>query len=79
MQENTIKRNLSLEERNITKSEVTLIEGGVMVSRLLSSVLYYVEIGFDLEVVQLKFYFELNDDEFKRYSVNRMRELKMDF
>ena len=79
MQENTIKRNLSLEERNITRSEVTLIEGGVMVSRLLSSVLYYVEIGFDLEVVQLKFYFELNDDEFKRYSVNRMRELKMDF
>ncbi len=64
------KRALSLDERNITKTDVTITEDGMMVSRLLGSKLYYIVLAFDLEIMQIKFYMELQDDNFKRFSVN---------
>lgn len=75
------QRALSLAEKNITKTEVTLITGGIMLSRLLGAVLYYVELEFEQEIAQLKFYMELTDDIFKKLSVNTNKELLkgMDF
>lgn len=64
------KRALSLDERNITKTEVTITEDGMMVSRLLGSKLFYIILAYDLEITQIKFYMELSDDHFKRFSVN---------
>lgn len=75
------KRALSLAEKNITKTEVTLITHGVMLSRLIGSILYYVELNLEQEIAQLKFYFELEDYMFEKLSVNRSREILrgMDF
>ena len=64
------QRALSLAEKNITKTEVTLVNGGIMVSRLIGSTLYYAIIGLELEMAQLKFYMELEDHLFIRFSVN---------
>lgn len=64
------KQALSLDERNITKTEVTMVENGMMVSRLLGSKLYHVTLALDLEITQIKFYMEQVDDDFKRFSVN---------
>ncbi len=75
------RRALSLAERNITKTEVSLITGGVMLSRLLGAVLYYVELNLEQEIAQLKFYFELEDMMFIKLSVNRNKDILkgMDF
>ena len=64
------KQALSLAEKNITKTEVTLVSGGIMVSRLIGSTLYYAIIGLELEMAQLKFYMELEDQLFSRFSEN---------
>ncbi len=70
LMEEITKRNLSLKEQNVTKTEVTLIANGVMFSRLLGSTLYYAIVSFDLEMIQVKFYMELSDDLFVRFSEN---------
>ncbi len=70
MNENITKRALSLAEKNITKTEVTLTSNGVMFSRLLGSTLYYAVVALDLEMAQVKFYLELSDDMFVRFSEN---------
>ena len=64
------KQAMSLAERNITKTEVTLVSDGIMVSRLIGSTLYYAIIGLELEMAQMKFYLELEDHLFIRFSVN---------
>ena len=63
----TERRALSLEERNITKTEVTIVEQGMMVSRLLGSKMYHVVLALDLEITQIKFYMEQTDNDFKRF------------
>lgn len=64
------KNALSLAERNITKTEVTITENGMMVSRLIGSKLYYVILAYDLEITQIKFYMEQPDSLFMRLSEN---------
>ena len=64
------KRALSLKEQNITKTEVSLVTGGIMFSRLLGSTLYYATVGYELEMIQVKFYLELSDELFIRFSEN---------
>ena len=61
------KRNLSLDEKNITKTEVTITDKGMMVSRLTGSKLYHVILAYDLEIIQIKFYMEQSDEDFKRF------------
>lgn len=69
-EENVEKRALSLAERNITKTEVSLTTNGIMFSRLLGSTLYYAVVSYELEMIQVKFYLELTDDLFIRFSEN---------
>ena len=71
-------RNLALNERNITKTEVTLILGGVMLSRLIDSTLYYVEVRAEQDVGQIVFYLNLKDDLFIKLSVNTHKQTLKD-
>jgi len=63
------KEDVKIYNKEISDSKVTLIENGILVSRLINSKLLYVELDNEALISQLSFYMSIEDDYFKRFAM----------